>query len=166
MRVVQGVETGNRLEGYAWGRVGVVLLLLRGYTTRPLAPIPCLFHRASRARYIFAVMDSGPGVDPFDRTLQPYEPNLWYRGDRSVPLVKVKKERAATPKPPRAKTHPMHRRVKRLYTLAEVADRLGCSVSTVKRLRRTFMDQRQLEYLKLAGYSACFYPIRKEEREL
>ena len=110
-------------------------------------------------------MDSGPGVDPFDRTLQPYEPNLWYRGDRSTPLVKVKKERVATPKPPRAKTHPMHRRVKRLYTLQEAANRLGCSVSTVKRLRRTFMDQRQLDYLKLAGYCVTFNPIRKEERE-
>lgn len=110
-------------------------------------------------------MDKVAGVDPFDRTLQPYEPNPRYRGVRSIPLVKVKRERVATPKPPRAKTHPMHRRVKRLYSLHEVADRLGCSVSTVKRLRRTFMDQRQLDYLKLAGYCVTFNPVRKEERE-
>ena len=111
-------------------------------------------------------MDKVAGVDPFDRILQPYEPNPRFRGVRSIPLVKAKRERVPTPKPPRAKTHPMHRRVKRLYTLAEVADRLGCSVSTVKRLRRTFMDQRQLEYLKLAGYCATFNPVRREEREL
>lgn len=97
---------------------------------------------------------------------RPFVPNPLYRGIRSVPLVKVKKDRLVHVPGPRAKEHPMHRKTKRLYTLQELADRLGCSTRTVSRLRRTFMDQRQLEYLKLAGYSACFYPIRKEEREL
>ena len=128
----------------------------------------CLLHRASRARYILAVMDSGTtNVDHTanEGLARPFVPNPLYRGVRSIPIVKVKKEKPAYVPGPRAKEHPMHRKTKRLYTLQELADRLGCSTRTVSRLRKRFMDKRQLDYLKLAGYSACFYPIRREERE-
>lgn len=58
--------------------------------------------------------------------------------------------------------HPMHRKLKRTHTRAQLAALLGCSVWTVDRLRRSFLTDRQRAYLNAAGYSAAFYPMRKD----
>ena len=97
--------------------------------------------------------------------LGPWVPNP--RKNVGKPRRKEKKPKTVRPpQPPLNDMHPMHRKVLRLYTRKEVSDRIGCSVRTVARLRRSFLDDRQLEYLRLAGYRVAFYPVRREEREL
>ena len=59
--------------------------------------------------------------------------------------------------------HPLHRKARRLFTDAQIAERLGCSVATVRRLRRSFLTRRQLDYLNLLGYVPGFFPRRREE---
>jgi len=61
----------------------------------------------------------------------------------------------------RSSTHPMHRKATRLYTRAQMASLLGCSVSTYDRLRRQFLSKRQQAYLLAVGYNAAYYPQRK-----
>jgi hypothetical protein len=57
------------------------------------------------------------------------------------------------------------RRRSSLFTQAEVARQLGCSVRTVQLLERSFLTERQRKYLALVGYQVGFYPIRKYRQE-
>ena len=55
----------------------------------------------------------------------------------------------------------MTRRRRVLYTQAALADVLGCSTGTIKRLERRFLTPRQRAYLDAVGYEIGYYPKRK-----
>ena len=61
----------------------------------------------------------------------------------------------------RSHEHPMHRRARSLFTNVELADRLGISTATLRRLRLSFLTPRQRAYLNAVGYTAAFHPRRK-----
>lgn len=55
----------------------------------------------------------------------------------------------------------MTRKRKRLYTQDELATLLGCTRSTIARLERSFLTDRQRAYLNAVGYCVGYYPARK-----
>ena len=55
----------------------------------------------------------------------------------------------------------MTRKRKRLFTLQQVADRIGCHVSTVSRMEQNFLTDKQRAYLDTVGYCIGYYPRRK-----
>jgi len=53
------------------------------------------------------------------------------------------------------------RRRRSLFTQSQLATLLGCSTGTVKNMERSFLTDRQRDYLNAVGYSIAFYPRRK-----
>ena len=67
----------------------------------------------------------------------------------------------ASPRYLRHMDNRLTRRRRSLFTQAQLATLLGCSTGTVKNMERSFLTDRQRDYLNAVGYSIAFYPRRK-----